>query len=106
MSIKVSKNSCEIVAADARVSKQYDETGRCRSGGVLIAIVCHLAGVIAQKVGVDVAEEENRGRIAEGGLYVFAINIWHTEGWSPRNEVLMETVQNCCLLYDSVACSG
>ena len=40
----------------------------------------------------------NEGRNAEawvnarGGLCIFAVYFWHSEGWTPRNEVLLEAV--------------
>ena len=40
----------------------------------------------------------NEGRIAQvwvnvrGGLRVFSVYFWHSEGWTPRNEALLEAV--------------
>ena len=42
------------------------------------------------------ASEGNQGRISEawvycqGGLHIFAVFFWHTEGWTPQNAVLIE----------------
>ena len=39
---------------------------------------------------------ENEGRIAQtwvnvrGGLRVFSVYFWHSEGWTPRNEALLQ----------------
>ena len=41
---------------------------------------------------------ENEGRIAQawvnvrGGLRIFSVYFWHSEGWSSRNEALLEAV--------------
>ena len=40
----------------------------------------------------------NEGRIAQawvdvgGGLRVFSVYFWHSEGWTPRNEAILEAV--------------
>ena len=40
----------------------------------------------------------NEGRIAQtwvnvrGGLRAFSVYIWHSEGWTPRNDALLEAV--------------
>ena len=40
----------------------------------------------------------NEGRIAQvwvnvrGGLHVFSVYFWHSEGWTPRNVALLEAV--------------
>ena len=42
----------------------------------------------------------NEGRIAQAwvnvreGLRVFSVYFWHSEGWTPRNEALLEAVLN------------
>ena len=46
------------------------------------------------------SESRNEGRIAQawvnvrGGMRVFSVSFWHSEGWTPRNEALMEAVMN------------
>ena len=54
---------------------------------------------VLKKHGVMVdAGREKQGRIAkmwfncQGGLYVFAVYFWHTEGETPRNQASMEAV--------------
>ena len=38
----------------------------------------------------------NEGRLAQawvnvrGGMRVFSVHFWHSEGWTPRNEALLE----------------
>ena len=57
----------------------------------------HIASVITQNGG-DINGGENQGPIAnvwvicQGGLHVFVVYYWHTEGWTHRNEALMEAV--------------
>ena len=42
----------------------------------------------------------NEGRIAHawvnvrGGLRIFSVYFWHSEGWTPRNEALLEAVRS------------
>ena len=59
--------------------KKRQEAEMCTSDGVLIAVM-------------------NKGRRAKvgihcpGGLYIFAVNVWRSEGWTSRNEALMQAV--------------
>ena len=62
------------------------------SGGVFVAVDSNLGAVVGAEEGA------NEGRIAQawvnvrGGLRIFSVYIWHSEGWTPRNEDLMEAV--------------
>ena len=61
---------------------------------------------VGSSLGADVGVEEgatdsiqgNAGRIAQawvnggGGSRVFSVYFWHSEGWTPRNEALLEAV--------------
>ena len=60
----VSKRGCKTAAADARITKEDDLTGRFTSGGVMPAAEIHIASVGGTGGVVD-AGEENQGTIAE-----------------------------------------
>ena len=55
-------------------------------------------GAVVGKEGAVVSIPGSEGRIAQawvnvpGGMRVFSENIWHSEGWTPRNEALMGAV--------------
>ena len=61
------------------------------SGGVFIAIDSNLGAVAGEKEGAVVSIPGNEGRIAQawvnvrGGLRVFSVYFWHSEGWTSRN---------------------
>ena len=50
-----------------------------------------------KKGGID-STPGNEGRIAQawvhvrGGLRIFSVYFWHSKGWTPRNEALLEAV--------------
>ena len=64
----------------------------------MIAANSHVPIVVEQNGGTVDAGEEHQGMIAkmciqwQGGLSVFAVWFWHTEGWTPRNEDILEAV--------------
>ena len=53
---------------------------------------------IDSNLGAVVEAEEGTGRIAQscvnvrGGLRIFLVYFWHSEGWTSRNEALLEAV--------------
>ena len=54
------------------------------------AVGDHLSSVVTQSGSGMNAGEENQGCIAKtwvncrGGLHIFAVNFWLTEGWTPK----------------------
>ena len=54
--------------------------------------------VAGAEEGTIVSISGNEGRIAQawvnvrGGLRVFWVYVWHSEGWTPRNEALVQAV--------------
>ena len=68
------------------------------SGGVFVAVDSNLGAVEGAEEGANDSIPGNEGRItqawanARGGLRVFSVYIWHSEGWSARNEALLEAV--------------
>ena len=67
--------------------------GRKRaSGGVFVAVDSNFGAVVGAEEGSIASISSNEGRIAQawlharGGLRVFSVCFWHSEGWTPRNE--------------------
>ena len=88
-------------AADA--ARITDERANCEdrkhtSGGVFVAVDSNLEAVIGKEEGAVASIPGNEGRLAQAwvndreGLRVFAVHFWHSEGWTPRNEALLEAV--------------
>ena len=63
-----------------------------------MAIDNNLGAVVGAEEGAIESIQGNEGRIAQawvnvrGGLRIFAVYFWHSEGWTSRNEALMEAV--------------
>ena len=68
------------------------------SGGVFVAVDSKLGAVVGAEEGTSTSIPGNEGRIAQawmnvrGGSRVFSVYFWHSEGWTPRNEALLEAV--------------
>ena len=88
-------------AADA--ARIIDETAgsedrKHTSGGVFVAVDSNLGAAMGAEEGAIDSIPGNKGRIAQalvnvrGGLRVFSVYFWHSEGWTPRNEALLEAV--------------
>ena len=48
-------------------------------------------GAVRSLLGKRSINRPSMGKMSEG-LRVFALYSWHSEGWTPRNEALMEAV--------------
>ena len=90
-----------IFAADAaRITDEEAgiEDHKHTSGGVFVAVDSNLGAVVGQKEGAVTSIPGNEGRIAQvwvnvrGGMSICAAYFWHTEGWTPRNEAILEAV--------------
>ena len=63
-----------------------------------MAVDSNLGAVVGEKEGAVMSIPGNEGRIVQvwfkkrGGMRMFAAYSWHTEGWSPRNEAILEAV--------------
>ena len=63
-----------------------------------VAVDSNLGAVVGVEEGAMDSIPGNEGRIAQawlnvrGGLRVFPVYFWHSEGWTPRNEALLEAV--------------
>ena len=68
------------------------------SGGVFVAVDSNLGAVVGEEEGAIDSIPGNEGRIAQAwvnvreGLRVFSVYFWHSEGWTSRNEALLEAV--------------
>ena len=70
------------------------------SEGVFVADDSNLGAVIGKEEGEVKLFQGNEGLIAQawvnvrGGMRVLSVVVyfWHSEGWTPRNEALMEAV--------------
>ena len=88
-------------AADAARITDERASGEDRkhtSGGVFVAVDSNLGAVVGAQEGTINSVLGNEGRIAQawvnvrGGLRVFSVYFWHSEGWTPRNEAVLEAV--------------
>ena len=68
-----------------------------RQEEVFVAVGSNLGTVVGAE-GASESIPGKEGRIAQawvtvsGGSRVFSVYFWHSEGWTPRNEVLLEAV--------------
>ena len=68
------------------------------SGGVFIAVDSNLGAVVGEEEEPVASIPGNEGRItqdwvnARGGMRVFSVYVWHSEGWTPGTEALLEAV--------------
>ena len=88
-------------AADAARITDERASGEDRkhtSGAVFVAVDSNLGVVVGAGEGTIVSIPGNEGRIAQawvnvrGALRVFSVFFCHSEGWTPRNEALLEAV--------------
>ena len=107
-----------MFAADA--ARVTDETAGSEdrehtSGGVFEAVDSNLGAVVGVKEGAIDSIPGNEGRIAQawvhvrGGLRVFSVYFWLSQGWFPRNEALLEAVLKRARITKHpwlVACDG
>ena len=94
------KKGWRYAASAARITEEMagDEDRKHTSGGVFVAIDSNLGAVVGAEEGAIESIPGNEGRIAQagvnvrGGLRIFSVCLWHSEGWSSRNEALLEAV--------------
>ena len=97
---KEAKQGRRFVAGTARITDECaaDEGRKHTSGEVFVAIDSNLGAVIGKEEGAVTSIPGDEGRIAQawvnlrGGVRVFAVYLWHSEGWTPRNDALMEAL--------------
>ena len=86
------KEGWRFAADAARITDERasSEDRKHTSGGVFVAVDSNLGAVVSIP--------GNEGTIAQacvnvrGGLRVFSVYFWHSDGWTPRNEALLEAV--------------
>ena len=63
-----------------------------------MAIDSNLGAVVGAEEAAIESIPGNEGRLAQawanvrGGLRAFSVYLWHSEGWTPRNEALLDAV--------------
>ena len=95
-----SKEGWKFAADAARITgeKAGSEDRKHTSGGVFIAVDSNLGAVVGEEEGAVESIPSNEGRITQawvnvrGGMRIFAVYFWHSEGWTLRNEALLEAV--------------
>ena len=88
-----------FAAGAARITDERagSEDQKHTSGGVFVAIDSNLGAVVGAEEGAIEAIPEN-GLIAQawvnvrGGLRIFTVDFWHSEGWTSRNEAILEAL--------------
>ena len=94
------KEGWRFAADAARITDESasSEDRKHTSGGVFVAFESNLRAVVGAEEGAVVSISGDEGRIApaqvnaRGRLHVFSVYLWHSEGWTPRNEELLEAV--------------
>ena len=87
-------NTLLVVQTGESVNQDRKHT----SGGVFVAVDSNMGAVVGAEEGVIESIPGNEGIIAQawvnvrGGLRIFSVYFWHSEGWTPRNEALLEAV--------------
>ena len=90
---KEAKDEWMFAASAARNTEETtgSEDRKHTSEGVFVAIDSNLGAVVGAEEGAIESIPGNEGRIAQswvnvrGGLCVFSVYFWHSEGWTPRN---------------------
>ena len=103
MEEQFNKDAKEVFRFAANTARITDETTgsedrKHTSGGVFVAVDSNLGAVEGAEETAIESIPGNEGRIAQawvnvrGGLRVLSVYFWHSEGWTPRNEALLEAV--------------
>ena len=96
---KQAKDGWRFAADAARITNENasSEDRQHTSGGVFVAVDSNLGAVLGEE-GAVAAIRGNEGTITQawvnvrGGMRVFSVYFWHSEGWTPRNEALLVAV--------------
>ena len=94
------KEVWRLAGSAARITEEMagDEDRKHTSGGVVVATDSNPGAVVGAEEGAIESIPCNEGRIAQawanvrGGLRIFSVHFWHSEGWTLRNEALLEAV--------------
>ena len=84
------KEGWRIAANAAIITNETagSEDRKHTSGGVFVAVDNNLGAVVGAEEGAMAQAWVN----VRGGLRIFSVYFWHSEGWAPRNEALLEAV--------------
>ena len=94
---KEAKERWRFAASAARITEET-AGNEDRKGGDVVAIDNNLGAVVGAEEGAIGSIPGSEGTIAQawvnvrGGLRIFAVYFWHSEGWTSGNEALMEAV--------------
>ena len=92
------KERWRFAASAARITEEMDEDRKHTSGGVFVAVDSNFGADVGAEEGAIESIQGNEGRIARawanvrGGMRIISVYFWHSEGWSSRNEALLEAV--------------
>ena len=85
-------------AADVARNTDENASSKHTTGGVFEAIDSDFGAVFDKEAGAVLSIPGNEYRIAHawvevrGGLRVFAVYSWHSEGWTTGHDALMEAI--------------
>ena len=83
---------------ESPMKRASSEDRKHTSGGVFIAVDGDLVTVVGERAGAVASIPGSESRITQawvnvrGGMRVFSVYFWHSEGWTPRNEALLVAV--------------
>ena len=89
---------CAADAARTQDERASSEDRKHISQKNFVAVDSNLGAVVGAEEGAIKSIPGSEGRIAQawvnvrGALRVFSVYFWHLEGWTPRNEALLEAV--------------
>ena len=88
------KEGWRFAANAARITNERASSDHRKhtSGGVFIAADSNLGTVVGEREGAVASIPGNKGVESPSwvnvrGMRVFSVYFWHSEGWTPRNEV-------------------
>ena len=80
------------------MKEQAVRIGSIHQEEFFVAVDSNMGAVIGEKEGAVASIPGNEGRITQAWVHVrgvcefFSVYFWHSEGWTPRNEALLEAV--------------
>ena len=83
---------------ELRMKRQAVRIVRTRQEEFFLAVDSNFGAVVGVEEGEIESIPGNEGRIAQewvnvrGGSRIFSVYFWHSEGWTPRNEALLDAV--------------
>ena len=94
---KEAKEGWRCAAVEARINDERTSSkdNKHTLGGVFVAVDSNLGAVVGEKeqwhqFQATRAESPRLFVNVRGGMRVLSVYFWHSEGWTPRNEALLE----------------